>query len=77
MAKNNKAAWARTGLALLACLCALVTAAAWPTQPVRIVVPYAPGAINDVLARHMADRLQVLLGQPMIAENRAGGGIGT
>lgn len=30
MAKNNKAAWARTGLALLACLYALVTAAAWP-----------------------------------------------
>ena len=85
MAKNNKRAGARRQLALLALLCALAPATAlaqapaWPAKPLRIVVPYAPGAINDVLARHMADRLQVLLGQPVIVENRAGGGavIGT
>lgn len=56
MAKNNKRAGARRRLALLALLCALVPASAraqapaWPTKPLRIVVPYAPGAINDVLA---------------------------
>ena len=51
----------------------------FPQRPIRIVVPYAPGAINDVLARAMSERLQTLLGQPVVVENRAGGGavIGT
>ena len=54
-------------------------AGAFPQRPVRIVVPYAPGAINDVLARAMSERLQSLLGQSVVVENRAGGGavIGT
>lgn len=85
MAKNNEGAGAcrrRTLVALLGALAPLASRAQapeWPTKPLRIVVPYAPGAINDVLARHLAERLQVLLGQPVIVENRAGGGavIGT
>lgn len=54
-------------------------AGSFPLRPVRIIVPYAPGAINDVLARTMSERLQSLLGQPVVVENRAGGGavIGT
>jgi tripartite-type tricarboxylate transporter receptor subunit TctC len=48
-------------------------------RPLRIVVPYPPGAINDTLARAVAERLQAGMGQPVVVENRAGGGavIGT
>ena len=42
----------------------------FPTRPVKIVVPYAPGGGGDVLARQFAEKLQPLLGQPVIVENR-------
>jgi tripartite-type tricarboxylate transporter receptor subunit TctC len=51
----------------------------WPTHPVKIVVPYGPGGISDVLARMTADRLGELLGQRFIVETHPGanGAIGT
>jgi tripartite-type tricarboxylate transporter receptor subunit TctC len=51
----------------------------WPTRPVRVIVPYGPGGISDVLARITADRLSKMLGQPFVVESRggAGGAIGT
>jgi tripartite-type tricarboxylate transporter receptor subunit TctC len=52
---------------------------AWPTRPVRIIVPFLPGGIIDTLARMIADPLQRNLGQPFVIENRggAGGNVGT
>ena len=52
---------------------------AFPNRPVRIVVPYPPGAINDMLARWVADKMPEVLGQPGLVENRAGaaGNVGT
>lgn len=49
-------------------------AAQWPTQPVKIVVPYPPGGNVDVAARIIAPGLQKAFGQPFIVENKPGAG---
>ena len=51
----------------------------WPARPIRIISPYAPGGVVDILARLVGEKLQRSLGQPIVVEARAGAGgnIGT
>ncbi|MBU8537911.1 Bug family tripartite tricarboxylate transporter substrate binding protein [Falsiroseomonas tokyonensis] len=66
---------AALGLPLMALAApALGQTAAWPSRPMRLIVPYAPGGTTDVMARLITDRLSPKLGQPIIVENRPGAG---
>ena len=49
-----------------------VQAQSWPTKPLRIIVPYAPGGTSDIIARAISQQLSEALKQSVIVENRAG-----
>ena len=66
----------RTSLALFFAT-ALISASAqtvYPTKPVRLIVPFAPGGGTDIVARLLAQKLTEAFGQNVIVDNRAGGG---
>ena len=46
----------------------------FPNKPIRLIVPFAPGGSTDIIARSVGDALGRQLGQPVIVENKAGGG---
>ena len=66
----------RCAAALLAAICLSnpATAQDYPSRPIKLVVPYSPGAITDLGARLIAERMSQVLGQQVIVENRAGAG---
>src|SRR5215211_1753226 len=72
---------------LMVALCALPVltmsvlagAETWPTKPVRVIVPYAPGSATDIVPRTVFEQVSAQLGQTFVIDNRPGGGttIGT
>ena len=64
------------GLACAALLPAAAVAQAWPTKPLKWIVPFPPGGPTDLLSRAIAQGLSESLGQPVVIENRGGAGGG-
>lgn len=46
--------------------------AGYPSRPIRVIVPFAPGSTTDIIARAITDRMAASLGQQLVIENRAG-----
>jgi tripartite-type tricarboxylate transporter receptor subunit TctC len=62
------------GLLLLLCTMCAAGAADYPTRPVNLVVAFPPGGASDVLARLLGRKLDQILGQPFVIDNRPGAG---
>ena len=67
MMKRKMLVWAA-----LALFPALALGQAYPSRPVRVIIPFAPGGASDFVGRILQPRLGELLGQQIVVENRAG-----
>ena len=65
---------AALGAALLLIASPAIAQTKFPDRPVRLVVPFAPGGVNDIIGRRYAQEMTKALGSTMIVDNRAGGG---
>ena len=69
--KAMQAAAALLGVMLWACV-SHASAQDYPNKPIRLVIPWPPGGVTDVVARALAQTMSESLGQPIVAENRPG-----
>jgi tripartite-type tricarboxylate transporter receptor subunit TctC len=70
----RRRAWLAGGAAFAALPAIARAASAWPAQPIRLIVPFAPGGTTDLAARLVGQALGARLGQPLIVENKPGAG---
>jgi tripartite-type tricarboxylate transporter receptor subunit TctC len=75
----NAGLWGRRSLLLGASAIALglaapVQAQSFPSKPIRLVIPFAPGGVVDLTARQIGPKLSEAIGQPVLIENRSGAG---
>ena len=61
-------------VAAIASVASVAHAQSFPTKPIRLIIPFAPGGTTDIVGRGVADQMSRILGQPVVVENRAGGG---
>ena len=68
--------WSFPWRSLVLCLAVASNAVAqtFPSKPIRLVVPFAPGGVVDTTARQLGPKLSEALGQPVLVENRSGAG---
>lgn len=59
---------------VLGLVCGTAGAQQWPTKPIRMIIPFSPGGVSDILGRFWAEKLSKSLQTPVVAENRPGAG---
>lgn len=72
--RTTRRAFGVAALALASLFAGVSSAQTFPSKPLKLIVPFAPGGSVDAIARALAVDLAPLLGQPVVVENKAGGG---